>query len=91
MAGWRRGPYAHHADTANAPLYIGGMFVHRPVAHACLDEVAIWDRALDDATIAKVCQLARRQAAVECERGDEVGGKPAATCDSRHPSTIRSG
>lgn len=54
-----RGPYAHHADTANAPLYIGGgcSLYPRPVAHACLDEVAIWDRALDDATIAKVCQL----------------------------------
>jgi beta-galactosidase len=78
------GPFAHHADTADAPLYIGAgcLLYPQPVAHAVLDEVAIWDRALDDATIAKVHQLG--------QAGEALwdAGRPTAETSGPRPQRI---
>ncbi|MCX7047029.1 MAG: hypothetical protein NTX50_16260, partial [Candidatus Sumerlaeota bacterium] len=54
-----KGPFTYSQSLRDGPLYIGGgcdLFPGK-TAHARLDEVAIWDRPLDEAAIARLYQL----------------------------------
>lgn len=50
------GPFPHHRQFDDGPLFIGAGCELYPshTAHSRLDEVAIWDRALDDTAVAEL-------------------------------------
>ncbi len=55
-------PFPHHRSFADGPLFIGGGCLLYPgrVAHAVLDEVAIWDRPLSPTAVARLYELGRQ-------------------------------
>ena len=55
-------PFPYHRAFDDGPLFIGAGCLLYPnhVAHAVLDEVAIWDRPLDQAAVARLYALGRR-------------------------------
>ena len=52
-------PFPHHAPVGNGNLHIGGgcALYPNPVAHAALDEVAVWTNALAPDTIAEIHRM----------------------------------
>ena len=55
-------PFPHHRAFEDGPLFIGSGCLLYPnyVAHAALDEVAIWDKPLDEAAVARIHELGRQ-------------------------------
>jgi len=56
-------PFPFHRAFTGGPLFIGGGCLLYPqhIAHAKLDEVAIWDRALDGENVAGLCERGKRR------------------------------
>lgn len=54
-----RAPFPYHREVASGPLFIGAgcTLYPQPVAHAALDEVALWDQPLDDVSVRELYAL----------------------------------
>ena len=78
-------PFPFHRALTGGPLFIGGGCLLYPqhIAHAKLDEVAIWDRVLDGESVAGLCERGMRGEPIRAsETVSRQGDCPSGTVPS---------
>jgi beta-galactosidase len=77
-----RAPFPFHREVLAGPLFIGAgcTLYPQPVAHAKLDEVALWDRPLDEVTVRELQALGLA--------GKPLWTTPTATATPPHPGML---